>query len=73
MMFMILILECLYNLSDDQAEFQINDRRSSMRFLGLENYDTVHDAKTIWKFRDDLFKTNAIEECLHLFNKLLAE
>lgn len=45
MMFKILVLERLYNLSDDQAEFQINDRRSFMRFLGLESYDTVPDAK----------------------------
>ena len=37
MMFKILVLERLYNLSDDQAEFQINDRRSFMRFLGLES------------------------------------
>lgn len=73
MMFKILVLERLYNLSDDQAEFQINDRRSFMRFLGLESYDTVPDAKTIWKFRDDLSKTDAIEECFHLFNEMLAE
>ena len=33
MMFKILVLERLYNLSDDQAEFQINDRRSFMRFF----------------------------------------
>ena len=39
----ILVLERLYNMSDDQAEFQINDRRSFMRFLGLESYDTVPD------------------------------
>ena len=73
MMFKILVLERLYNMSDDQAEFQINDRRSFMRFLGLESYDTVPDAKTIWKFRDDLSKTDAIEECFHLFNEMLAE
>ncbi len=71
MMFKILVLERLYNLSNDQAEFQINDRRSFMRFLGLESYDIVPDAKTIWKFRDDLSKTDAIEECFHLFNKML--
>ena len=72
MMFKILVLECLYHLSDNQAEFQINDRRSFMRFLGLESCDTVPDAKTIWKFRDDLSKTDAMEECFHLFNKMPA-
>ena len=35
MMFKILVLQRLYNLSDDQTEYQINDRRSFMRFLGF--------------------------------------
>ncbi len=36
MMFKILVLQRLYNLSDDQTEYQINDRMSFMRFLGLD-------------------------------------
>ena len=35
LMFKILVLQALYNLSDDQIEFQIRDRLSFMRFLGL--------------------------------------
>ena len=35
-MFKILILQALYNLSDDATEFQIRDRLSFMRFLGLD-------------------------------------
>lgn len=73
MMFKILVLERLYNISDDQAEFQINDRRNFMRFLGLESFDIVPDAKTIWKFRNDLSQTDAVEECFHLFNKMLED
>ena len=34
-MFKILIIQSLYNLSDDSTEFQIRDRLSFMRFLGL--------------------------------------
>lgn len=34
-MFKILILQKYFNLSDDQVEFQINDRISFMRFLGF--------------------------------------
>lgn len=34
-MFKILMLRALYSLSDDQAEFQIMDRRTFGRFLGL--------------------------------------
>ena len=34
--FKALVLQALYNLSDDQAEYQLRDRLSFMRFLGLE-------------------------------------
>ena len=51
LMFKILVLQRFYNLSDDQTEYQINDRMSFGRFLGLSLGDTVPDAKTIWHFR----------------------
>ena len=54
LMFKILVLQALYSLSDDQAEFQIQDRLSFMRFLGLGLGDRVPDAKTIWLFREHL-------------------
>jgi hypothetical protein len=41
LMFKILILQSLYNLSDDAAEFQMRDRLSFMRFLGLTLGDTI--------------------------------
>ena len=34
-LFKILILQALYGMSDDQAEFQIRDRLTFIRFLGL--------------------------------------
>ena len=40
MMFKVLILQTLYCLSDAQAEFQILDRRSFGRFLGLDGVTT---------------------------------
>jgi IS5 family transposase len=46
-MFKILILQRMYNISDVQTEYQIKDRLSSMRFLGLALCDTVPDEKTI--------------------------
>ena len=48
LMFKVLVLQALYNLSDDQAEFQIRDRLSFMRFLGLNPGVQSPDAKTIW-------------------------
>ena len=47
LMLKILILQRLYNLSDDQMEFQINDHMSFMRFLGLGLGNSAPDAKTI--------------------------
>lgn len=54
MMFKVLVLQALCSLSDDQAEFQIQDRLSFMSFLGLGLGDKVLDAKTIWLFREHL-------------------
>ena len=54
LMFQIMILDSWYNLSDDQLEFQIQDRISVLRFLGLSLDDTVPDAKTIYLFRQQL-------------------
>lgn len=67
MMFKILILQRIYNIADDQTEFQINDRMSFMRFLGLALGETVPDAKTIWNFRDTLAKADVIESLFELF------
>ena len=41
LMFKILILQSLYNLSDDQIEYQITDRLTFKRFLGLKSSDRV--------------------------------
>ena len=46
-MFKALILSALYNLSDDQIEFQVRDRLSFMRFLDLGLEDRVPAAKTV--------------------------
>ncbi len=53
-MFKIIILQALYNLSDDEIEFQLNDRISFMRFCGIEAYDNIPDATTIWRFKESL-------------------
>jgi IS5 family transposase len=50
MMFKILVIQAQNDLSDERAEFLINDRPSFMRFLGLSLGDRVPDATTIWLF-----------------------
>lgn len=71
LMFKILVLQALYNLSDDQTEYQIRDRLSFMRFLGLDMNGTVPDAKTIWLFRERLAQGGAIEKLFARFDRHL--
>src|ERR1700726_3953637 len=47
MMFKILVIQTTNNLSDERAEFLINDRLSFMRFLGFGLSDRVPDARSI--------------------------
>jgi IS5 family transposase len=72
-MLKVLILQSLYNLSDEQTEFQIRDRLSFMRFLGLSLGDTVPDAKTIWLFREQLTEAGVIEKAFEQFEAYLCE
>lgn len=71
-MFKVLVLQSLYNLSDHQTEFQIRDRLSFTRFLGLRMQDTVPDEKTIWLFRETLTKANVIERLFQKFDDHLS-
>jgi len=72
-MFKIMILQSLYNLSDDQIEFQVRDRLSFMRFLGLSLSDIVPDAKTIWLFREQLTEAKLIKKLFNQFEDFLRE
>ena len=60
-MFKVFVLQHLYNLSDDQTEYQISDRLSFMRFLGLQPEDSVPDAKTLWCLREELAKLGLVK------------
>lgn len=73
MMFKIVILQRMYNISDAQAEYQIKDRLSFMRFLGLSLCDTVPDEKTVWEFRDKLVKSRIIDTIFYRFTRQLEE
>jgi len=71
MMFKILILQRYYNLSDDQVEFQINDRMSFMRFLNLTISDDIPDSKTVWNFRQQIVDLDLVDKLFDLFLKEL--
>jgi IS5 family transposase len=71
LMFKIMILQRYYNLSDEQVEFQINDRMSFMRFLDLSIADDVPDGRTIWLFRERLTDLGLVKALFDLFLKEL--
>src|SRR5690554_1381493 len=62
LMFKALVLQHLYNLSDDELEYQIRDRYSFCRFLGVNPEDKTPDAKTLWLFREQLIHHNLIDD-----------
>ena len=64
-----LILRELYQLSDDAIEYQIMDRLSFQRFLGLGLSDDVPDAKAIWYYRNELTKHGVIAKLFRRFYK----
>jgi len=71
LLFKALVIQSLYNLSDEQLEFQILDRASFKRFLGLKNSDKVPDSRTFWLFRDVLDKKNLVKTLFNIFNSTL--
>ncbi|OQC56530.1 MAG: Transposase DDE domain protein [Bacteroidetes bacterium ADurb.Bin013] len=68
MMFKILILQRYYGLGDTQLEYQIIDRLSFKKFLGLESGDKVPDEKTVWAFREKLTNEGLVEKLFSQFN-----
>ena len=72
LMFKTLVLSALYNLSDDQIEYQVRDRLSFMRFPGLGLEDRVPDAKTVWLYREALAQAGKVQELFKQFDGYLA-
>jgi hypothetical protein len=72
LMFKMLLLSALYNLSDDQIEYQVRARLSFMRFLGLGLQERVPDAKTVWLYREGLAKAAMVEALFSQFDGYLA-
>ena len=71
MMFKIMILQRYYGLGDTQIEYQILDRLSFKKFLGLESGDKVPDEKTVWLFRENLTKSGLVKEIFEQFRQYL--
>jgi len=89
LMFKVLILQRYYNLSDEQLEYQINDRMSFlsdeqleyqindrmsfMRFLDLTLADDIPDSRTIWVFSERLTDLGLVKELFAQFETCLRQ
>ena len=71
-MFRMLVLQALNNLSDEQVEFHVRDRLSFTRFLRLGMEDSIPDATTLWLFREKLAEAGLIEKLFDRFDQHLA-
>lgn len=71
LMFKGLVVASLYNLSDEQLEFQIEDRRSFQRFIGLPDAKHAPDQNSFWLFREALKDLKLTETLFHEFNRQL--
>jgi len=71
LMFKVLILQSLYNLADAQTEFQIRDRFTFLRFLGLTPESRLPDEKTIWLFRESVKARGLHHELFAIFTRFL--
>ncbi len=67
MMFKGLVIQNLYGLSDDQLEYQIEDRRSFQYFMGLDNHQRAPDAKTFWSFKNQLCELKLMDSLFEVF------
>ena len=73
LMFKILVLQRIYNLNDEQTEYQIVDRLSFRNFLGLASGDKVPDARTVRAFREQLVRKDIFDLLFADFDKFLGE
>lgn len=67
-----LVLQHLYNLSDEQMEYQMLDRLSFQRFVGLRHSSQIPDRTTFWTFRERLTAAKAGEALFEAVNRQLA-
>ena len=70
-LFKMLVLQQLFNLSDQELEFQVNDKRSLENFVGPGVMNSIPDTTTVAFFRDRLLKAGVIEELFEMFESYL--
>jgi IS5 family transposase len=70
-LFKMLVLQQLFSISDQELEFQVNDRCSFENFVGPGVSNSIPDATTVAFFRGRLLKAGVIEELFEMFESYL--
>src|SRR6266542_476453 len=65
-------VEAVVLTSDELVKYQVRDRLSFSRFLGLAIEDSIPDSTTLWLFREKLAKAGLIEKLFDCFDQHLA-
>jgi IS5 family transposase len=73
LMWKMVLLQEWYGISNDAVEYQVNDRLSFQRFLGLGLDDKVPDANTLWDFKEMLAKNDTDKKLFLFFVEQLEE
>lgn len=72
-MFKAILLQFLYNLSDNALSHALGDRISFIHFIGLSFDSSKPDGSTICRYRNSLLKKKHYQKLLNLFNKQLEQ
>lgn len=72
-LFKLLILKQLYNLSNEEVEYQAHDRASFRRFLGLSEAAEIPDATTLDGFEQRLRQADLIDGLFEQFEAFLRQ
>lgn len=72
-LFKLLILKQLYNLSNAEVEYQAHDRGSFRRFLGLSGTAEIPDATTLDRFEQQLRQAELIDVLFEQFEGFLRQ
>jgi len=73
LMVRVLVVQQMFNLSDEQMEYQLLDRLSFQRFVGLRQSSQIPDRTTIWTFKERLIKAEASDSIFEAMNQQLAK
>ncbi len=71
LMVRVLVIQQMYNLSDEQMEFQLLDRLSFQRFVGLRQSSQAPDRTTIWTFKERLINAGASDRIFSAVSRQL--